>query len=128
ATRATPDYFSALRIGLLRGRLFTEDDAATTPPVVVVSERMARDLWNGEDPLGKRLKIKGSGDVYRQVVGIVGDVRTDQFPPDPQPTVYVPLQQDAAPPTIAYVVRTTNDPLAFAEAAKREVRAVDRAM
>ena len=128
ATHLTPDYFSTMKISLLRGRLFDESDTAATPPVIVISAKMARALWNDEDPLGKRVKIKGSGDVYRQVVGIVGDVRTDQFPPDPQPTVYVPIEQDTAPLTIGYVLRTANEPMAFVEAAKREVRAVDRAM
>ncbi|MFL6273965.1 MAG: ABC transporter permease [Blastocatellia bacterium] len=128
AIHSSPDYFSAMRIGLLRGRLFTEADTGATPAVVVISATMAQALWSSEDPLGKRLKIKGSGDVYRQVVGIVSDVRTDQFPPDPQPTVYMPIEQDVAPPTIAYVMRTTSDPKAFVEAAKREVHAVDRAM
>jgi len=128
AVRSTPDYFDAMKIGLLQGRFFTDSDTSATPPVVVISAKMAREFWGREDALGKRLKIKGSNDVYRQVVGIVGDVRTDGFPPDPQPTVYVPLEQDNAPPTIAYVMQTTNDPLAFAEAAKQEVRLVDRAM
>jgi putative ABC transport system permease protein len=128
AVRATPDYFTAMQIGLLRGRLLNENDTAATPPVVVISAKMAREFWSGEDPLGKRLKFKGGMDVYRQVVGIVGDVRTDAFPPDPQPTIYAPLEQDSAPPTVAYVIRTTGDPLAFVEAAKKEVRMVDRAM
>ncbi|HJQ23436.1 MAG TPA: ABC transporter permease [Blastocatellia bacterium] len=128
SVHVSPDYFSALQISLLRGRLFDESDTLSTPPVIVISAKMARTLWSGEDPIGKRVKIKGSGEVYRQVVGVVGDVRTDQFPPDPQPTVFVPLEQDSAPPTVAYVLRTTNDPYAFVEAAKREVHAVDRAM
>lgn len=128
AVRCTPDYFSAMQIGLLQGRLFTDSDTAETSPVVVISAKMARQFWGSEDPLGKRLKIKGSSDLYRQVVGMVGDVRTDVFPPAPQPTVYMPLEQDSAPPTIAYVMQITGEPLAFAEAAKKEVRMVDRAM
>jgi predicted permease len=128
AVRSTPDYFSTMQISLLQGRLFTDNDTAATPPVVVISAKMARQLWASEEPLGQRLKIKGSNDVYRQIVGIVGDVRTDGFPPDPQPTVYVPLEQDSAPPTIAYVMQTTSDPLTFVEAAKKEVQLVDRAM
>src|SRR5262249_20848784 len=58
----------------------------------------------------------------------VADIRTDQFPPDPQPTVYIPIDQDNAPLTIGYVLRTTGAPLGFVEAAKKEVHAVDRAM
>ena len=55
-------------------------------------------------------------------------VRTDAFPPEPQPTIYTPIEQDAAPLAFAYVLRTTSNPLGFLEAASREVRAVDRAM
>lgn len=126
--RCTPDYFSAMKIRLLQGRLITEDDTAASPAVAVVSSKMARQLWGAEDPIGKRVTIGGSRNSPRQVVGIVGDVRTDQFPPDPHPTVYVPLEQLTAPATVAYSVRTTSNPLAFIEAATKEVRAVDRAM
>ena len=55
-------------------------------------------------------------------------MRTDSFPPDPQATVYVPMEQDTAPAAIAYVLRTTANPLTFTEAAKKEVWSVDRAM
>jgi putative ABC transport system permease protein len=128
AIRITPDYFTAMKMPLLQGRQFTEDDSAASLPVIVISAKMARQLWGDEDAIGKRLKIGNSLDVWRQVVGIVGDVRTDSFPPDPQATVYVPLEQDTAPIAIAYVLRTTASPLAFTEAAKKEVWSVDRAM
>lgn len=128
ALRITPDYFSAMKMPILRGRPITENDTAGTPPVAVISAKMARQLWGAEDPLGKRLAIGSNRGVLRQIVGIVGDVRSDSFPPDPQPTFYIPLEQDTAPAALAYVLRTTSDPLAFLEAATREVRAVDRAM
>ncbi|MEK6286962.1 MAG: ABC transporter permease [Acidobacteriota bacterium] len=128
AIRSTPDYFSAMKIPLLQGRLFTENDTAGTPSVAVISAKMARQLWGAEDPLGKRVAIGSNRNILRQVVGIVGDVRTDSFPPDPQPTLYLPLEQDTAPAAFAYVLRTTSNPLAFTEAAAKEVRAVDRAM
>ncbi|MEK6407645.1 MAG: ABC transporter permease [Acidobacteriota bacterium] len=128
SVRCTPDYFTAMRIPLLQGRLFTENDTANTTPVAVISARMARQLWGAEDPLGKRLTVGSPRNSLRQVVGIVGDVRTDQFPPDPQATLYVPMEQFTAPATIAYTLRTTSNPLAFTDAAAREVRAVDRSM
>jgi putative ABC transport system permease protein len=126
--RCTPDYFTAMRIPLLQGRLFTENDTATTQQVAVISSKMARQLWGNEEALGKRLTIGGSRNALRQIVGIVGDVRTDQFPPEPQPTVYVPIEQFIAPVTMAYTLRTASNPLAFLDAATKEVRAVDRAM
>jgi putative ABC transport system permease protein len=128
AIRSTPDYFSAMRIPLLQGRFFTENDTSETPPVAVISAKMARQLWGDQDPLGRRVAIGSNLNMFRQVVGIVGDVRTDSFPPDPQPTLYLPLEQDTAPTALAYVLRTTSNPLAFSEAAAEEVRAVDRAM
>jgi putative ABC transport system permease protein len=128
SVRCTPDYFTAMKIPLQQGQLFTENDTALSPPVAVIGAKMARQLWGAEDPLGKRLVIGGQRNPMRQVIGIVGDVRTDQFPPDPHPTVYVPLEQFTAPATVAYSMRTTSNPLAFLEAATKEVRAVDRAM
>jgi putative ABC transport system permease protein len=128
AIRSTPDYFNAMKIPLLQGRFFTENDTAGTPPVAVISAKMARQLWGDQDPLGKRVAIGSNRNTLRQVVGIVGDVRTDSFPPDPQPTLYLPLEQDTAPAAFAYVLRTTSNPLAYTEAAAKEVRAVDRAM
>jgi putative ABC transport system permease protein len=128
AIRCTPEYLGAMKILLLQGRLLTANDTGGAPPVAVVSAKMARQLWGAEDPIGKRLMISSSRNPLRQVVGVVGDVRTDAFPPDPQPTVYVPMEQFTAPPTVAYSVRTTSNPLAFADAAAKEVRAVDRAM
>ncbi len=128
AIRVTSDYFSAMKIPLLQGQLFTENDTDMSSPVVMISAKMARQLWGDEDAIGKRVKIGNSLDVWRQVIGVVGDVRTDSFPPDPQATVYVPVEQDTAPAAIAYVLRTTSNPLAFTEAAKKEVWSVDRAM
>jgi len=128
AVRSNPDYFGAMKVPLLRGRLYTEHDTGQTTPVAVISAKMARQLWGAEDPIGKRFSVASGGSVLRQVVGVVGDVRTDGFPPDPQPTMYIPLEQDNAPSSVAYVLRTAGNPLAFTEAATREVRAVDRSM
>jgi putative ABC transport system permease protein len=128
AIKSTPDYLSTMTIPLLQGRLFTDNDSAETPAVAVISAKLARQLWGADDPIGKRLNIGSSRAVYRQVVGIVGDVRAETFPREPQATVYVPLEQDTAPPSIAYVLHTTGNPLTFVEAAKKEARIVDRAM
>src|SRR5262249_27165980 len=70
AVRLTPDYLTTMQTGLLRGRLINDRDTADSPPVIVISARMARDVWGDQDPIGKRLKIKGSGDLFRQVVGV----------------------------------------------------------
>lgn len=77
----TPGYFAAMHTRLLRGRDFTEDDDERAPRVVIVSEGMARALWPGQDPLGKRLRLDdvpaGTPEAQRwsTVVGVVADVR-----------------------------------------------------
>jgi predicted permease len=73
------DYFSAMRIPLLQGRLFTEHDTRQTPRVVVVDDHMAQVLWPGEDPIGKRLRRGGmdadANAPWLTVVGVVGRVK-----------------------------------------------------
>src|SRR5207248_1822835 len=55
-TSVAGDYFPALGVPLLRGRFFTEEDRADSPPVVLINETMARRYWPGEDPVGRRIK------------------------------------------------------------------------
>jgi putative ABC transport system permease protein len=74
---ATPDYFRTMRIPLLKGRVFTEQDTEQSPAVVVISETMARLFWPGEDPLGQRISISDDGPNPRQIVGVVGDVKQE---------------------------------------------------
>src|SRR6185312_16064000 len=128
AIRISPDYLSTMKIGLLKGRSFVTTDTMGTTPVALISAKLARQLWANEDALGKRLKIGNGRDIFRQVVGVVGDVRSDGFPPDSQPTIYLPLEQDPAAPAMAYVLRTSGDPYAVLELSRKEVRQVDRAM
>jgi predicted permease len=95
----TPDYFEVFRIPVKRGRTFTDRDDGKGPPVVVISEGMARGFWKDSDPLWDRIVI-GKGmmkefqdDTPRQIVGIVGDVRGEKLNADPLPTMYVPHAQ-----------------------------------
>jgi predicted permease len=127
----TADYFRALGIPLMRGRPFTERDSANAPGVAIVTAEVARRWWPGEDAIGKHLKI-GFGDANSQpwltVVGVVGAVRGIQLGEDPQPAVYVPIDQAPRPFLLrdqTFVLRTAGDPLTLAAAARREIRAVD---
>jgi hypothetical protein len=81
-------------IGLIRGRLFTQDDRAETTPVVVISETMARRTWPGEDPIGKRITGRFRGPpVTREVVGVVRDVRHTGYDEALRPGYYIPHPQ-----------------------------------
>ncbi|HYT74069.1 MAG TPA: FtsX-like permease family protein, partial [Vicinamibacterales bacterium] len=71
----TPEYFSALRIPIERGRDFTAADREDAAPVVIVSQSMARKFWPNEDPIGRRMRVHG--EPWLTVVGIAGDVIHD---------------------------------------------------
>lgn len=91
-------FFETLGVPLAAGRAFTELDLARTPPVVIVSERLAARLWPGEDPLGKRLSdASPSGPTtWMTVVGVAGDVQHQQIGGEPGLDVYRPLRQRSA--------------------------------
>jgi putative ABC transport system permease protein len=96
----SPAYFDALKIPLVRGRVFTDGDRSQTPPVAVINRAMARQFWPDGDPLKDRLVIgKGLGmdfgEPERQIVGIVADVHEDSLEEDPLPAVFVPSAQRA---------------------------------
>ena len=69
------DYFAALGIPIRRGRAFTLQDRDGAPLVALVSESVAREYWPGENPIGQRVRLDSRTGPWREVVGIVGDVR-----------------------------------------------------
>ena len=92
---ATDDYFQALGIPLIRGRIFDERDGANSPHVAVISESLARDRWPNQDPIGHTIQFGNmDGDLrLLTIVGIVGDVHEYGLDVPPRPTVYVNLFQ-----------------------------------
>jgi predicted permease len=85
------DYFRAMDIPLVAGRLFNEHDTATTPRVTIVDERMARDLWPGQDPIGKRIRSGGlsSTTPWITVIGVVGSVKQYTLEGDSRIAMYL---------------------------------------
>jgi len=124
--KITPDYFRAMGIPLLRGRTFAWADNEGSLPVAIISESAARQYWPDEDAMGKRVKLEdGSAPVWRQVIGIVGDVRQDSVVEAARPEVYAPLLQ-APVPYMALIVRTRTPPAALTAAVRQAVMAVDK--
>jgi len=125
---ATPGYFTTMRIQLRRGRLFDDRDTMASPRVAIVSERAARGLWPGDDPIGRRILMpshsaESGPSVWRTVVGVVGDVRYRGLD-DVRLDVYDPALQTTTPAG-DLVVRTSGDPLAVAAAVQSEARRLD---
>jgi putative ABC transport system permease protein len=114
---ATPGYFSAMRISLVRGRLFNDFDRADSAPVVLINQAMAQRFWADKDPVGTKIVVPHvSGDfnappVECEIVGIVGDVRQTGPEREAEAEFYRPLVQDPTG-SIAFLVRTRTDPAA----------------
>jgi putative ABC transport system permease protein len=119
----TEDYFRAMRIPILRGRAFDGRDSAAGPGAIIVSESLARRLFSGKDPVGRRMKV-GLGDEWSSVIGVSGDVRQHRLEDTSVPTVYVPYSQDPWP-LVTVVLRTSVPPETAAAALDRAVRSVD---
>ena len=124
----TPDLFRTLRISLLEGRMFTERDAANSASVVVINQTLARSFFPGESPLGKRLRMEDSPTVWREIVGVVQNVRQRNLDEDSAPIAYRPWDQ--APPTnlsLAVRVASAQDIPNVAASLRRELRTLDKA-
>jgi putative ABC transport system permease protein len=89
----TPDYFTAMGLKLINGRLFTDRDGADSPQVLLISEKMADRYFPGEDPVGKRIGGGGNPIVWREIVGVVGDVKHFGLDAEARPTMYFPESQ-----------------------------------
>ena len=124
----SPDYLKTLGVTLIKGRLIDETDRAGKPPVVVISEELAREAWPGEDPLGKRIKrVRPNQDfLWMTVVGVVKDVKEDLFNYRiNRPVWYVPYAQLENNFPVNLVVRTSSDPARVTAAVREAIHAVD---
>jgi len=129
----SPGYLNTMRIPLLRGRDLNDADIVGRPPVVLISESVARRFWPNEDPIGKHVTLTFSGKAAREVVGVVGDVKEDSLGQTrPVEALYWPLSQMTAQPGetwrafgMSLAVRTSADPASAASAVTAAVHRVD---
>jgi predicted permease len=122
---ATSPWFSAMRIPLLQGRLFTDADRAGTRKVVLVNETAARTYWPGQDPIGRpvSLGVNGFWEDTAYVIGVVGDVRYRTVHRAPEPDAYISYYQSPRAGLMLFV-RTAGDPLSIAAPARQVLREV----
>ena len=115
-------YFTTLGIGLHAGRFFVAEDGPNGPPVALVNRVLARAAWGSEGAaVGARIRTEGGA--WRQVVGVVSDVRQDLLAP-PSSEVYLPLAQDPVA-AVSLIVRSHGEPMAMAPAVRGAVRDLD---
>jgi putative ABC transport system permease protein len=123
---ASDDYFRVMGIPLFQGRTFQETDRADTPPVVVINEAMARQLWPDESALGKRVKF-GSVDSelpWMEIVGVVGGIRHFDLERRPMFQLYRPFDQDPSR-RLSVVVQGSAAPSDLMRMLRSEVGAID---
>ena len=121
-----PGYFRLLRVPILEGRGFSDQDSADAAPVAIVSEKLAKRFWPGGGALEHRIKL---GDVkskepWARIVGVVPEITYNPWVHEPPPAIYFPMRQ--RPAASVYVqVRTDSDPKAFIPLIRSAVSAID---
>jgi predicted permease len=122
----TPGYFRAAGIPLLAGRDFSSAEILTDRKVAIVTEAFAKHFWPHRSVIGKHLKW-GNDQTWREVVGLVGDVRNEGLAAAPLPEVYLPLNRDTAifGSNMNVVARSSTTPAVLAREVERQVWKLD---
>jgi putative ABC transport system permease protein len=123
---ADDDYFRTMQIALREGRYFNKRDTADSPAVVIVNQTFSRTWFPNDNALGKRVKQGFPQDdaPYREIVGVVDDVKQDGPDAEERPEVFEPITQNPAEGA-TLMVRTAGDPMDFAKAATAAVHSLD---
>jgi predicted permease len=122
---ATAGYFGTLGLGVMAGREFTDGDTAESRRVVIVNEKLARDTWGADSPVGRSLILDYQRGPYPyEVVGVVRDARFDGPRSEPVPEIFIPHSQN--PYLVMNVIaRTSVDPSTVAQTARAYALGVD---
>ena len=122
----SPDYFKATGIPLRQGRFFSDHDRDNSVQVVIISEAMARLFWPGENPIGRRLTPSFHPEQgAREIVGVVGDIKTSGLDVDASAMMYLPYKQ-LARPFISFVVRTASNPESLVQPVTKAIYSIDK--
>lgn len=116
-------YLEAMRIPLLQGRSISGADRLGSPPVVVISENVARHFWPNSNPIGRHIKLSAQSD-WLTIVGISGNVTQDWFTNQPSAAAYICYAQFPGAHA-KFFLRTEGDPMLAAQPARFEMRAVE---
>ncbi|HXM34337.1 MAG TPA: ABC transporter permease [Pyrinomonadaceae bacterium] len=122
----TPDYFRVMKIPILKGRSFTDQDRADTPYSIIIDDALARRIFSGEDPIGKRMHEQGSRSDhdFATIIGVVGGIKHTDVKAAPRPMMYLAAAQ--SPWQYMTLVIRANDPASLTPLVRREVWTVDK--
>jgi putative ABC transport system permease protein len=120
-----PGYFATMRVPMVQGRPFTDRDTRSATPVIIVSQAMARQMFPNQSPLGRRIRSWRDENLYREIVGVVGDLRYDGLAEDIGNNVYIPHAQDTWN-AMMLTIRTHGDPNPLLGSIRAEVWSVDK--
>jgi putative ABC transport system permease protein len=124
-TAVSGDFFKAMKVPLLAGRLFEATDTSSSRQVVVVSQRAGRHFWKGADPLGSRVRFQFSGKAFdAEVVGMVGDLRHEALDAPAPAELFLPYSQSGFR-ALTFVVRTAPDSPIDLRTLKEQIWALD---
>src|SRR5579872_1540797 len=123
---SSADYFKTMGIPLLKGRGLTEQDAHSPAQVAVINEVLARNVFPGQDPVGKYIANFGPLNDEIQIVGVVGNVHHVGLETSPRSEVYLSFGQAHWSSAFMVVRSKTSDPLALTAAAQNAVRSVNK--
>ncbi|HSC26186.1 MAG TPA: ABC transporter permease, partial [Vicinamibacterales bacterium] len=123
-TMVGPAYFEVIGTRILSGRGVSDADLPDSAPIAVISESMARQLWPGENPLGRRIRMGVKQPVDREIVGIAEDIRIGGLYEPPEMYVYVPYAQDTQSFGLL-LVETAGDPASIVAAVRQRIAEMD---
>jgi MacB-like periplasmic core domain/Sulfatase/FtsX-like permease family len=122
---ASPDYFRALDVPVIAGRVFTDQDTPTSLTAVIVNRTLVERFFSDRDPIGRRIRIGPNPKApWRTIVGVVGDMHQAGPEVPALPELYLPVTQDVFADT-SLAVRTPGDPLALAATLRDVVHSID---
>ena len=124
ARPVTPGYFTAMQIPMLAGRDVTDADTEDKDPVAVINETFARQIYPGDNPIGRKFILNLGNEKPHEIIGVVGDVKLMTVDGEIRPTAYLSSRQYAFG-LMNFVVRTSGDPARLGPAAVRVIRDID---
>jgi putative ABC transport system permease protein len=120
-------YFETMKIPMASGRYFAATDLANAPLVAIINQSFARERFGNVSPVGQRIKIGGMNGPWREIVGIVGDVKQESLAEDHHPAVYLPeAQWQFVDYAMTLVVRSTAEPLSLVPVLRKAIWSVDK--